>query len=496
MLRTFPLYTAAQVRQLERHAIEQAGIPGYTLMSRAGKAAWDLLRNCWPDARSLLILCGTGNNGGDGYVIGRLALAAGHSVLVMQLGDVERITGDALTAREAYVAAGGKVEPCAARIPGHVELVVDAMLGTGLERPPAGDWRAAVDLLNAGNPSVLAVDIPTGLHADTGRVPGVAVQADLTVTFIGRKPGLYTGQGPEIAGKVVFDDLQVPASVYPPVPVLAEQVTGVSSNAPVLHRSRTAHKGHHGHVLVIGGEQGMSGAAQLAGLAALRSGAGLVSVAPRPAHAATLAADCPELMCHGISTAGELAPLLSGASVVAIGPGLGRSAWSRRLLAQVLQTRLPLVVDADALNLLAPEPECRDNWILTPHPGEAGRLLGLSAAEIQQDRFAAVRALVERYGGTAVLKGAGSLVCTANRPVAVCTVGNPGMATAGMGDVLTGVIAALAGQGLSLPDAATLGVCLHGQAGDRAAVAGERGLLARDLIDELRHVTNASGETP
>jgi NAD(P)H-hydrate epimerase len=306
---------------------------------------------------------------------------------------------------------------------------------------------------------------------------------------------LFTGQGPEIAGKVVFDDLQVPASVYRSVLVLAEEVTGVFSDVPALRRSRTAHKGHHGHVIVIGGEQGMSGAAQLAGLAALRSGAGLVSVATRPAHAAILAAACPELMCHGISTAGELAPLLSRATVVAIGPGLGRSAWSRQLLSQVLQTRLPLVVDADALNLLSQESDRREHWVITPHPGEAGRLLGRAVDEIQHDRFAAVRELVDRYGGTAVLKGAGSLVCTADRPVEVCTAGNPGMATAGMGDVLTGVIAALVAQGLSLPDAAVLGVCLHGQAGDRAAAAGERGLLARDLIDELRHVINAQDET-
>ena len=491
MLRTYPLYTVAQVRQLDRRAIEQAGIPGYTLMSRAGKAAWDLIRNCWPDAHSLMILCGTGNNGGDGYVIARLALAAGYSVQVMQLGDTTRIRGDALTAREAYLAAGGRVEPFTGRMPGHVELVIDAMLGTGLERPPEGEWLAAVELLNAGMLPVLAVDIPSGLHADTGRELGTAVRADLTVTFIGRKPGLYTGQGPEIAGKVVFDDLQVPASVYLQVLVLAELLNGVTGELPALQRSRTAHKGKHGHVLVIGGEQGMSGAAQLAGLAALRSGAGLVSVATRPAHAAVMAAASPELMCHGISGAAELAPLLSRATVVAIGPGLGRSDWSRHLLSRVLESRLPLVVDADALNLLASEPVTRDNWIITPHPGEAGRLLAMPVADIQQDRLAAARELVDRYGGTAVLKGAGSVVCTADRPVAVCTAGNPGMATAGMGDVLTGVIAALVAQGLSLPDAAILGVCLHGQAGDRAAAAGERGMLARDLIDELRYLFNA-----
>jgi NAD(P)H-hydrate epimerase len=199
-------------------------------------------------------------------------------------------------------------------------------------------------------------------------------------------------------------------------------------------------------------------------------------------------------MCHGITVAGELAPLLERATVVAIGPGLGRSDWSRQLLSRVLESRLLVVVDADALNLLAGEPVSRENWIITPHPGEAARLLAMSVADIQQDRLAAARALVDNYGGTAVLKGAGSVICTADRPVAVCTAGNPGMATAGMGDALTGVIAALIAQGLSRPDAAILGVCLHGQAGDRAAADGERGMLARDLIDELRHVINAQGD--
>ncbi|MEN8106404.1 MAG: NAD(P)H-hydrate dehydratase [Pseudomonadota bacterium] len=490
MLRTYPLYTAAQVRELDRCAIEQAGIPGYSLMSRAGKTVREWLRNCWPQAHSLLVLCGTGNNGGDGYVIARLALEAGDAVQLMQLGDAESITGDALMAREAWLAAGGKVEAFVAEIPGHVELIIDAMLGTGLERPLADDWLTAVQLLNDSGKPVVAVDIPSGLHADTGRVQGAAVHADMTVTFIGRKQGLYTGEGPAVSGKVVFDDLQVPAPVYQSMLVLAELVTGVSSLPSVLQRSRTAHKGDHGHVLIIGGEAGMSGAAQLAGLAALRCGAGLVSIATRSAHAALISAACPELMCHGIDDARELKPLLSRATVVAIGPGLGRSAWSQQLLAMVLQAKLPLIVDADALNLLALDPISRENWIITPHPGEAARLLAQSVTDIQHDRFASVRALVDRYGGSVVLKGAGSLVCTADRPIAVCTAGNPGMATAGMGDVLSGVIAALVAQRLALPDAARLAVCVHGQAGDRAAAGGERGLLARDVIAELRQVMN------
>ncbi|MGA7802375.1 MAG: NAD(P)H-hydrate dehydratase, partial [Gammaproteobacteria bacterium] len=222
----------------------------------------------------------------------------------------------------------------------------------------------------------------------------------------------------------------------------------------------------------------------------LRVGAGLVSIATRAAHATLLAAVRPELMPHGVEGPAELAPLLERATVVALGPGLGQGDWGRRMYQTVLASGLPLVVDADALNLLAKGPRMLENWVLTPHPGEAGRLLGGSAGEIQADRFAALGRLIARYGGTCVLKGAGTLIGDAGGPVSVCGLGNPGMASGGMGDVLTGVIAGLCAQGLSLPAAARAGVCVHAGAGDRAARSGERGLLAGDLIGELRAELN------
>ena len=254
-------------------------------------------------------------------------------------------------------------------------------------------------------------------------------------------------------------------------------------------RSRASHKGDYGHVLVVGGDHGMAGAVRLAGEAAARTGSGLVSIATCLVHAAAIAAARPELMCHGVECARDLRPLLQRASVVAIGPGLGQSAWARDMLAAVLQTHLPLVVDADALNLLAQEPTRRDDWILTPHPGEAARLLGITTEQIQADRLHAVQTLQQRYGGVCVLKGAGSLVC-APESIALCEVGNPGMASGGMGDVLTGIIAALLAQGLSLVDAACAGVYIHAKAGDRAAQDGERGLLASDLMPYLRPLVN------
>jgi len=489
------LYTTAQVRELDRIAIEEQGIPGYTLMSRAGDACWQYLQTRWPTARSLQVLCGSGNNGGDGFVVARLALAANWQVQVLQLGEVERLQGDARTAHADYVAAGGQVEPFTASTAVDADVLVDAMLGTGVDRPLAGDWLRAVEQLNTSVSPVLSVDVPTGLQADTGAVLGEAVHADVTVTFIGRKAGLYTGVGPDYAGDTKFSDLDVPASVYQQVPAVARLLERPPPGLLSAPRIRTAHKGQHGHVLVIGGDEGMGGAVRLAGEAALRSGAGLVSVATRPAHAAFITSACPELMCHGIANAQALKPLIAAADVLVIGPGLGRSAWAQSLLAAVLESTQPRVVDADALNLLAGTPAPADAQVLTPHPGEAARLLGQDSATVQQDRLAAAQAIAQQYGGVAVLKGAGTVIHTEGECPLICAAGNPGMATAGMGDVLSGVIAALIAQGMDVPAAAAAGVCVHACAGDIAAGQGERGMLARDVIAALRAVMNGVFES-
>ena len=487
------LYSAAQTRQLDRLAIEEAGIPGYTLMTRAGEACWEDLRAHWPDARSMLVFCGAGNNGGDGFVIARLALAENWQVEVLLLGDAERMSADARQARAAFESAGGSINLFTADVPITADIVVDALLGTGVDRPLADAWHAAVDCINAAAVPVLAVDIPSGLHADTGAVLGAAVSADRTVTFIGRKAGLYTGAGPDHAGEITFTGLAVPDSVYQQVPASAELRRQPLLGVLAQPRSRSAHKGKHGHVLVIGGDQGMVGAVRLAGEAALRSGAGLVSLATRPEHAVELAAASPELMCHGVTTALELKALIKSATVLLVGPGLGQSAWAQSLLAVVLEASQPLVIDADALNLLAREPARGEHRVLTPHPGEAARLLKTdSAAAIQKDRFAAAAAISDQYGGTTVLKGAGTVIHTRSDLPVVCAAGNPGMATAGMGDVLSGVIAALIAQGLSVPEAAAGGVCVHACAGDLAAKQGERGMTARDVIAALREVLNGT----
>jgi len=489
-----PLYTAAQVRALDRAAIA-GGITGLELMSRAGEAAYAEIRQRWPAARRWLVLCGAGNNGGDGYVIATLARAEGLEVSLLQLADAARIQGDAARARARYLAAGGVESGFDGRLPA-AEVVVDALLGTGLERPVSGELAAAITQANALDARRVAVDIPSGLAADTGRILGVALRADLTVSFIGLKQGLYTGQGPDCCGEIVFRDLDVPATAYAGVEPGTERLPAHPARAALAPRPRSAHKGAAGRLLVVGGDQGYAGAPRLAGEAALRSGAGLVTLATRAEHAPAQAAARPELMCHGVAGRRELAGLCARADVIAIGPGLGQAAWGRELLAEALLATCPLVLDADALNLLAQDPRPLPQAVLTPHPGEAARLLACTVAAVEADRFAAVRELQRRYAGVVVLKGAGTLVAAPGRPVAVCPYGNPGMASGGMGDVLTGVIGALLAQGLAPADAARAGVCLHARAGDVAAARGERGLIASDLFACLRAGVNPDQDIP
>lgn len=485
------LYRAAQVRELDRIAIEEQGIPGETLMTRAGHAAFAAMQRHWPRACSVGVLCGVGNNGGDGFLLARLAKASGYRVRVWQLGEASRIRGDALAAREQLLAAGVSVEAFNESDLQDVEVLVDGLLGTGLEGNVEGDWRRAIEAVNTARDNgchVLALDIPSGLHADTGRILGAAVQADVCVTFIGLKIGLFTGEGPARCGGIVFDDLAVPETVFAQITPAATRLGWDPCTLPP--RSATAHKGDFGHVLVVGGDHGMSGALRLAGEAALRVGAGLVSAATRADHAASLSIARPELMSHGVESASALTPLLQRASVLAMGPGLGQAEWGRRLFAKLMDSALPKVIDADALNLLAIEPTHRDNWILTPHPGEAARLLKQSIEQVQSDRVATAIALQQKYGGVLVLKGAGSVVVDPAGEIAICSEGNPGMASGGMGDVLTGVIAGLVAQGCSLTEAARQGVCLHAHAADLAAQEGQRGLLGSDLFPVLRQLLN------
>ncbi len=484
------IYGVEAVRAVDRAAIEGEGIAGYTLMNRAGEAAVRHALERFAAAKRWCIVCGAGNNAGDGYVLGRLAQARGIDVSVIALVDPSKLSGDAATAHKDYVDAGGRVSDWQGELDEGADLLFDALLGSGLDRPVEGRFRDAVDAMNRHPAEVFALDIPTGLNGDSGAVMGCAVHAGLTVTFVGLKSGLFLGAAPDYTGEVVFAGLDVPDRCRDTSQARLRRITAADIGRALAPRRRAAHKGDFGHVLVVGGGHGMPGAVRLCAEAALRSGAGLVTIATHPSHAAILVATRPELMSHGIETAADIEPLLERADVVAFGPGLGRSDWSTGLYRRMLDCELPAVWDADALNLLADEPGRVDRRIITPHPGEAGRLLGEDTGAVQADRLAALEGLVGRYGGTAVLKGAGTLVSAAEGAPYISLCGNPGMASPGMGDALTGIIASMLAQRLAPPEAARIGVDVHARAGDRAAVSGQRGLAAGDLIAELRAIVN------
>jgi NAD(P)H-hydrate epimerase len=478
------LYTAAQVRALDRYAIDTLGISGFTLMTRAAEAALRALRNRWPQAQRILVLCGGGNNGGDGYMLAALARRANLHVEVATSVEPQRLAGDAARAWTTCRDAGVEIVPFDAVRLASADVVVDALFGTGLDRPLDTKACAIVSQVNASARPVLAIDLPSGLHADTGRIMGACIQATRTVSFIGLKLGLFLGAGPDVTGELEFDALGVVLSGEGARPVVdrldREFITRV-----LPRRRRTAHKGDFGHVLVVAGGAGMPGAARLCAEACLRSGAGLVTVATRAANLNAVMAGRPELMCHAVEDLPALEPLIEHADLIVAGPGLGRDTWARAMFDSAQNAERPLVLDADALNLLATNPRRRDDWILTPHPGEAARLLGTDTETVQNDRLAALTDLYSRFGGVVVLKGAGTLIGAGDRTPALCNRGNPGMASAGMGDVLAGIMGGLLAQLRDPWTAARAAVLAHALAGDAAAQAGERGLLASDVIARL-----------
>ena len=560
------LYKAAQVRALDRIAIDGHALPGISLMKRAGEACVNALLARWPDAKSVCILCGKGNNAGDGFIMASLLANRNIDVCVLLAGPEPAPDTDAGMAWELCRSSPARtlnveidVESNADKIETllDADVLVDALLGTGLKGEVRENMARIIRQVNrlaaARQVPVLAVDIPSGLCADTGAIQGAAIKANITVTFIGRKLGCYTNNGPELCGEIVFDSLSVPDAVYadfhagfhgekahetkpanlatltpstsstpstPSTPSTTSTVTLLdyqheASRLPTRHRN--AHKGAHGHLLIIGGNEGMGGAALMAGEAALMSGAGLVTIATRASNVSAILARRPELMPKAVSKPADLEPLLAKAEVLVLGPGLGRDNWARRLFHFAMSKSaakpslkpsfrsgesLPMVLDADALHLLAAMKDAGKlrsdlrNVLLTPHPGEAAHLLGRD--DIQDDRLAAVQELRQKYGATALLKGQGTLVACAGSEgdiesgeLCLCPYGNPGMSAAGMGDVLSGVAGALMCQGLTQGEAARLGAVVHSKAADELTRRqGERGLLATELLPQIRQLLN------
>lgn len=485
------LYTIAQIRLLEKRAFEQLQVPEFTLMSRAGEAAFNYLCSLWPNAKSIRVVCGQGNNGGDGFVLATLAKKAGLKVQVRTLGEASRYTK---VTHQAFAACQDHyldIKPFDSFEKGNVDIIVDAILGIGVTKEIEGNYKEAINAINDSGLQILAIDIPSGLNADTGSKMGVVIHANATVTFIGLKRGLFTSDGVDCCGQIELSTLDLPDTIYQTTQPDTFKLEANFIDKKLPLRKKNSNKGEFGHVLIIGGNKGMAGAARLAAEAALRVGAGLVSVASLPEHQATICAHYPEIMFHGVKKRDELMPLMDKATCLVIGPGLGQDAWAKLMLDVSLDNDLPKILDADALNLLGRHPNCQTHWILTPHPGEAARLLGhQTSTTIQNDRFKAIDELAA-LGGTWVLKGSGTLIQNQLSSARyLCPFGNPGMASGGMGDALSGIIAGLVSQTQSILTAVTLGVLVHALAGDEAAKKGERGLVASDLISLIRDLVN------
>lgn len=483
------ILAAEEVRAVEQRFPSVSQQPIRVLMQRAGEAAFALIQRCWPEARRLTVLCGKGNNGGDGFVVAMLAAKAGFEAKIL-MPELDDSSGDGADDRTSCPI---KPERFSAEALNGSELIVDALMGIGLSGALREPTRGVVEQVNAfterNRVPVLALDMPTGLPSDGGAIEGPVLRASRTITFIACKPGLLTEAGLDYVGEFECADLDIPEECFSGTRRAAEWLAHRHWQPQLLPRPRRSHKGDNGHVLLIGGAPGMGGAIRMSGEAALRSGAGLVSLYCHQSAADACLAARPELMAHGFEQTPEPAALnglIERASVLAAGPGLSQADWVPALLNRLIETGKPLVLDADALNVLAKSPQPVPNAVLTPHPGEAARLLDCAAADVQADRKAAANAILDKYQAAAVvLKGAPSLIAEAER-YTVLAEGNPAMATGGMGDVLTGIIAALMAQGLSPFDAARLGASLHAWAGDCAAGdIGQRGMLASDLFRYL-----------
>ncbi len=499
------LFTAQQVKELDQLAIKQIDSEGYELMEQAGEAAFMAILSQWPSVRQLLVLCGKGNNGGDGFVVARLAKQHEIEVQLVLTCQPSELTGFAkLAAQDTFAEGIQVVAQSDVQWPDVMDgcVIVDALLGTGLNTDVTGPIKQLIEKVNVSNLPVLAIDVPSGINATTGALQGVAIKARTTISMIAFKQGLFTGAGPAYAGQVrlapLAVDKQVIQSQLPSSRLVNWQ--HLQKSPLFAKRALDSHKGHFGHVMIVGGDLGCGGAVTMAAGAALRSGAGLVSVATRPEHVTAILARHPEAMVHGVGSGQDLQPLLERADVIVIGPGLGQSYWGEQLLQQVMALTTPVVLDADALNILAKGRIAHNLTdrlsVMTPHPGEAARLLYVkeeaagNTGEIQNDRFTSVTDLAQKYASCVVLKGLGSLICS-DKKISICSDGNPGMASGGMGDVLTGIVGSLMAQNVlalkkDLHDVVSSSVCLHSAAADEAAKEGQAGMVASDVIEQIR----------
>ncbi|MBK5273774.1 MAG: NAD(P)H-hydrate dehydratase [Desulfuromonadales bacterium] len=505
--------TAHTMQEIDRRAIDEFGIPGFVLMENAGRCSVDVIISEFGSTGKAAIIAGKGNNGGDGFVIARLLSQAGWEVAVYVLSDRSRISGDAAVNLEklpqsmvVYCPDEGQFQALYGDEIAQVKVIVDAMLGTGLRSDVSGVYLEAIELINASDRPVVAVDIPSGIHGTTGRVLGNAVRADITVTFAIAKLGHILYPGEEYTGKLVIADIGIPPQLMEDSP--GYKRLNVESIRPMLRRrDRQAHKGDFGHCLIIAGSPGKTGAAALAANSAVRAGAGLVTLAVAESLHHIIEIKTTEAMSVALpdSNSGYLTSsafqtiekLLPGKDALAVGPGLDRRPGTTALVQTIVESvSLPIVIDADGLYALAEDISVlrrkkSADIILTPHPGEMARLLGTSIPDVEAIRFLVAQEFARKYGVYLVLKGARTIIVAPDGTVAINGSGNPGMATGGMGDVLTGIIVALLGQHYSAWDACRLGVFIHGYAADLVAEQkGEIGMCATDVQEMLPHAYN------
>ncbi len=510
--------TSAQMRELDRRTIEEIGIPGAVLMENAGRGAASVLLASFAGLREgpVAVVCGQGNNGGDGFVVARVLAQRGIAAKVFILAPPERLTGDARLYFDVLRKMEVPVESLAetgvtARVRRQwreASCIVDALFGTGLARPVSGLYRNAIEAIGSSGRPVLAVDIPSGIDADTGRILGVAVKAQCTATFGFPKRGLFIHPGADHAGRIECVDIGIPAGLARELTPTEETIEAESFRGRLARRP-DSHKGNYGHLFVLAGSAGKTGAACLAALGALRCGVGLVTVGIPASLNEILEVKLTEAMSLPLPDTAkgtlsdealdEILRFARGKTCVAVGPGLGTEPEVERVIREVwTRVEAPMVWDADGLNLLARNQDLRGRnrapVILTPHPGEMARLIGGTTRQVQEDRVGAAKALARGWGAVTVLKGSRTLVADPTGRLGINLTGNPGMAAGGMGDVLTGMIAALVCQGLDPYDAACLGVHLHGAAGDRASRRlGPLGFVAGDLLVETPEILRQVG---
>ena len=476
------LYNKKAVQEIEQLAITSLNISKASLIEKAANASVDVLLENFPNAKKITVFCGVGNNAEDGIKVAEKLQLLEKSVRIIKAVEWQ------------------KDQPIDA------DVIVDALFGIGINRDVTGVWAQIIEQINNSNIPVLSLDIPSGLDPDTGKILGISVKAKITVTFIALKKGLFTGQARSYCGEVKFNNLGLPADPYQNIKYSAVRLIKQHFKNILPKRNASAHKGDFGKILIIGGKEGMQGAPLLAGRAALRTGAGMVYVLANNTEQHNGINYCPEILWQNFVGTKQLKELLEKATVIVLGPGLGQDKNSKLLFDEVMQSNLPIILDADGLNILSEKFnnkfKIRKNLILTPHPKEAARLLQVDVATIEADRFLAATQLAQKFKATVVLKGAGTIITTyqdnqndqdkkEKNLFYLCDLGNPGMATAGMGDVLTGVIAALVAQHLSVEDAAKLGVFVHAIAADFAAKEnGAVGMVASDLSMYIRRLIN------